>query len=422
MAQNFNFLKALANADDRRERTPDTFREALLSALGAPAAAALAHSFSPALRWMIEQWPRLILTVPLEAGGAPGPLLARVQAAKRQIQQREAGLQPITLVLKQRGEEPPEDILWSIFFTALADAGPALRSPALRLELSVITPALLSYAGQALTGLQSLTVGAEDAPAGCEVQFPPPSLQVTHGQVQPLASLRHLIIHSVAADSQDAMWPSVAPHMSQLVSVSIGPQPRKSTEQNWQVAEGARYRRPLWVAAFSNVSHTLTRVSLPTRLHPWLIRLLQTSAPVRASYVTHTWLMLTSSAVAQRAQPSAVGYNDGPTPLARPATADKCTGEKGHARALCKQARYKTIHASYTYLTKFCALLYARTVCKSWLWAACRVPARSRAVLPMSHQCAHGHASDSTRDGTQCSSLAGCPCRPHQVVWLLSRP
>lgn len=272
MAQPFSLLSAIVGAADGL-KVPDAWRDALLrNHLNAVDRAAVAQTYSGTLSWLLEDWRIPQLRVPVRGGETALVLLKRARAARRQLtKQAQCQPKPVTLAfVQQQGEVPTGDPLWwQISFAALSDVERDLPDLTLSLQLRHVSADLLTYAGQALGLLSTLVLGADSIRAGCSVQLPPPAA---------LPALRHLTLHSVSADSQDSVWVSVRAYVPQLANLRIGRQPHSQYVVHADVATA---NVPQWCLALSHTaSHTLTSLQVPCALERWLVKLLQTNAPV----------------------------------------------------------------------------------------------------------------------------------------------
>lgn len=85
-----------------------------------------------------------------------------------------------------------------------------------------------------------------------------------------LPALRELTIRRFPAGAQAGLWASVQPYLSTLDSLVISAQPVAARDDN---------RQPLWCSLFTAPSaSSLTWLTLPCYLDPWLAALLQQSA------------------------------------------------------------------------------------------------------------------------------------------------
>ncbi len=271
------------------ESALEPLRITLLSKhLAAADRSAVAQTCIPAQTWLLNEWPNAAFCVPVRAGEAPTALKQRAQLARRQLsRQRQRGRASVTLAIVQRGQMTASDQWYESVFEGLSGTEPSLPTLSLRLQLQHIPAALLSLAGQALPGLSTLTLGRPDDEGGCAVVLP---------QGNALASVRHLTVYRVAPASQATFWASLQGLSQQIASMSIRQQ--SLWQENGFISEEADvqtdgpypYRRPMWVAAFSHTSWSaLTQLEVPDSLNPWLVRLLQRSAPVGVVVLcTHT--------------------------------------------------------------------------------------------------------------------------------------
>ncbi len=145
------------------------------------------------------------------------------------------------------------------------DAAPI---PILSLKFDVLGPEVLSATGGCFGGLTSLSIGTSYE--GRTVQLPQPSQ---------LPALRHLTVHHLPEHTTAQLWASVGPYMTQLQSLRVGFQFDEGAEDT--DSEGEWLFRPHWAMLFTpqHTTHTLTHLTLPADLQPWLVRLLQRHTP-----------------------------------------------------------------------------------------------------------------------------------------------
>ncbi len=77
------------------------------------------------------------------------------------------------------------------------------------------------------------------------------------------------------------LWATVCPYITQLQSLKIEEQIDDILNVPDTDSEGDRVTKPPWAMLFTSktTTHTLTHLTLPAELQPWLIRLLQRHAP-----------------------------------------------------------------------------------------------------------------------------------------------
>ncbi len=230
---------------------PEQWRTDLLHALSAPDRSRLALTSSTALGWLLADWPQATLTVPVKAAAEhPAALLRRLQLAKRGLAQR--GDKDTTLLLQQQGSIPQYEAWWVAYLAQLSPDEP-VPTLALQLSLQRATSQLLSYVGVAFQGLQSLTLGPHTDGESSNVELPPPTA---------LRTLRHLTL----GYSDDSVWPTVAPYLPQLITLSV--QQQQSEPHVWAAVFKAQYR-----------SQTLRRLTVPQCRPKWLATVLEACAP-----------------------------------------------------------------------------------------------------------------------------------------------
>lgn len=264
-----SLLKAVLRIDDH-PHVPDPWRAAFLRALGKPARTAVALCCKGALQLLLEEWHEATLSISVRASaGHPTEKLVRqLYSARAQLATRRS--QPTTLLLQQRGQLHPDDEWWLVHCTALApqDSTPHLT---LSLDLCHTPPQLLALAAQAFSGLSVLNLCCPEHWKG-EVELPAPSVW---------PALRKLTIGAWFAEgAQAALWASVGPYLLQLVSLVVG-------DQGDEHVEGADLGivRPVWSSIFSaqHTTHTLTELTIPCDLRPWLVKLLAQHTPALVS-------------------------------------------------------------------------------------------------------------------------------------------
>ncbi len=262
MADSYRLGPALLQtSDDGTAHAPDTFRSALLRALDCRSRVAVALTCTAGLRWMLTEWSEAALHLAVRPAGAAKPddsVLRRLHAARNELSLR--GDLPVTLTVKQRGDGPKGQAFWPAVFKALG-SGQARAHLSLTLQIQRLPATLLRHVGSAFPGLSTLSLGSASGSISA-LKLPPPAS---------LPALRHVTIHRVSADSQTALWPSVAAYLPQLTSLTITEQP-----------EDVRGEIPPWATAVFRPAHpsnTLTHLSLPCSLGSPLVGLLQKSAP-----------------------------------------------------------------------------------------------------------------------------------------------
>lgn len=264
MAAPFRLGPALVQSSDSAPQIPDPFRTALLRALDSRSRLAVALTCKPALRRLLSDRDSVTLHLsvrpPPNAEQPDSTVLRRMHSASSWLPARQG--QPLTLALTQQGQGPRSEAYW---FSVLSVLGAGQTRPGLTLSLQLprITPPLLAFAGSAFPELTSLSLGPAEGD-GSTFELPPP---------ETLPALRRLTI-AIAEESQAALWASVQPYIQQLTSLTITERCNLSTLS----------ARPRWAGVFSPAgpSSTLTHLSLPCILRPWLVQMLQQSLPVLA--------------------------------------------------------------------------------------------------------------------------------------------
>lgn len=255
MAHELTLGGPLLRADDA-PALPDPWLDALLGALGSADGTALSRTCTPALNWLLADWPSATLTLFIKEQEGQAALASRLAAVQSALVRR--GAKPTAFVLRQQGDVPADDPRWPVFLAILSS--PAAVSVTMQLQQlpgRVLPDTLVFHALQRLTLSQPST----DQPGTLEL--PPPTT---------IPNLCHLIIHTISVACAAGLWASVAPYLPQLVSLTLG----KRLRDAHIVAD-----RPLWAAAFQPAyrSERLTSVTLPCLLEPWLVALLQQCAP-----------------------------------------------------------------------------------------------------------------------------------------------
>lgn len=256
MTRTFYLGPAILKLDDSAH-VPDIWREALLRALGGPGRASVGLTCKAALQYLTAEWPGAELQVAVRAPSPDqiGALLRRSHAARSQLEQRRS--KPTILTLVQRGRISAADTWWGTLGAALATGQP-IPGLALSLQLAHIPQALITFWGQALPQLATLTLGPLHSDGF--VQLPAPST---------LPALQHLTLNRTVD------WPTLAPYLPQLVSLSLGQVPDYGNDE-------AHMQPARWWHIFSAATHTTTlrRLSVPCILEPFLVRLLQKHVPL----------------------------------------------------------------------------------------------------------------------------------------------
>ncbi len=93
-------------------------------------------------------------------------------------------------------------------------------------------------------------------------------------------ALRKLTIGTMLVeDAQAALWASVGLYLPQLVSLDI------EIQLGWLPGVAGGERRRIWTNIFSpqHTTHTLTELTIPCDLRPWLVELLVQHAPALVS-------------------------------------------------------------------------------------------------------------------------------------------
>ncbi len=274
MARSVSLLKAVLRPDSEAS-LPDLWKDALLRELG-PSRKVLGYTTKDAQGWLIHDSPEATLTVGIShpANQPVARLLRRMQHAREQLAARQG--QPTTLTLRQRERLEYDVAWWEVVLSALShQVSPNLT---LSLQFQHLQPRMLSFCGEALPGLTALSISScsfpADSPYGSEydnhycVHLPSPSA---------FPSLRTLTVGSFPEDVQGRLWRGVGPYLAQLTSLTIAAQEDEH--------EGADHSdpddRPSWSDCLRNeaASQTLTTLSLPIELHPWLAEILIESAP-----------------------------------------------------------------------------------------------------------------------------------------------
>ncbi len=231
-----------------------TWRAALFRALDSSARANVAQTCHAAQQLLLAEWPSATLRMSVQPAylQPAAALLRRMHRVRQQLALR--GGKPVTLALQPDGYVAKEDVWWHTIFSALGTGQPW---PGLTLELRFqhIQPQLLAFAGQALPGLKSLSIGCLYGSASVTALPPPASLP----------ALRHLEIVNVRSDSQ-SLWQTVGPYLAQLQSLSL---PDSANETA--------------VFASAQVAHSLRRLHLGYGLTVRTVQFLQIYTP---RYVT----------------------------------------------------------------------------------------------------------------------------------------
>ncbi len=232
----------------------------------------LAHTHRADLSLLLGEWEKSALSIDaailqLAVPGEPVPrLLRRMRAAREQLQRRREGSTRLCFRQVEAGVMSPEDTWWQVALSNLIGACDTITQCSLYLRH--IPHQLLCLAGQALPALRVLELGSPGDWGSFSAQLPSPS----H-----LPSLRELTIkRTVAPETQTTLWTSVAPYLPQLLNLSIADQTPS--------VRGPATQRPAWTSIFSRTSpsKTLTTLTLPVQLTPWLAALLQKAAPALA--------------------------------------------------------------------------------------------------------------------------------------------
>ncbi len=237
---------------------PDTWRDSLLRALNGSSRTLMAVASKAALDWMLAEWPigTLRLTV-ASTGPEDSRLVRRFLQAADQLQQR--GGQHSTLVLCQNGDLQQE--WWQAPLAALAQR-PAPAPHHLQLDLQHIPATLLAQLQAAFPGITSLELGTVGQHRLSSVQLPAPPT---------LPSLTQLTVWRVHPNAQPALWASLEPLLPQLHSLTIS--------DNDDLPVPVQRQMCSVLSSVANGTQTLTRLTLPCALGPWLTALLQQHAP-----------------------------------------------------------------------------------------------------------------------------------------------
>ncbi len=172
MARQLNLVAALLKLDDSTSHVPDSWRSELLRKhLDDETRTAVARTCRAGLHWCLQDSEDATLRVPLWAAAyqRTAQLLRSLHAARPTLAAR--GGKPWTLAIVQRGVIPQDESRWQTVITVL---GPDV--PSLSLTLQRVPQARLCFAGQALPGLRSLSLGAYYDGEG-EVALPRPGEQ-----------------------------------------------------------------------------------------------------------------------------------------------------------------------------------------------------------------------------------------------------
>lgn len=237
---------------------PLDWREALLGHIDGSSASSFAASSKGAHDWLLQDCPEATLHFRVQGGDAAGTRLpGRFRRAQEQLNQR--GARPTTFALLQSGT-----LSAGWWQAALADvpASPAPPTLTLTVQLQHIPAPLLARLGALFPSIIRVTLGTPQGQRGSIVQLPDP---------HSLPDVRELVIDSVNLDAAAELWGSVAPFLPHLVTLRITEQP----------AMGHAEREAMCTALFgpATLSRTLTRLTLPCALAPWLTALLQQYAP-----------------------------------------------------------------------------------------------------------------------------------------------
>lgn len=295
------FGTALLRTSDSAEQLPDTWRSELLHKhLDSADRGSVALTCKAAHSWLLEDWPDATLTVPVKApiSERPGDPLRRLQGAKRSLRKR--ATRSTTLSLQQEEVMPEGDAWWGAYLSALSltEAAPHIR---LSLQLHTIPSALLSLAGQAFPGLQSLTLSQPSSAQQGSAIEPPPTTA--------LPTLRHLTL-SIPASHVSRLLASLFPFTQQLISLSIAAQ--TSAPMVRTVYDTALFTRLFQPA--SARSNTLRRLTLSCELTPALLAALQRAAPALDELaVSFLWHAPDTGDGAGGAAPAANGAAPAPT-------------------------------------------------------------------------------------------------------------
>ncbi len=190
-------------------------------------------------------------------------LLSRMRMGREHLQRRSRG--STRLVFEQVADGmSQEDTWWQVALPCLAGF---CDTTDCCIYLQHIPQQLLSLAGEALPALRTLELGSpreNGLDSLVSAQLPPPT---------DLPSLRDLTVQRTAAGTHISLWTSVAPYLAQLISLTIAEQPASAGSPATQ--------GPAWTSIFSSThpTNTLTSLSVPAQLTPWLAALLQKAAP-----------------------------------------------------------------------------------------------------------------------------------------------
>lgn len=205
--------------------------------------------------------------MPVKSGERAEALLRRLRAAKQDLAKR--GAKATELVLQQDGVLPKGERWWLLVFTAF-DGTPAGPDFTLAVEFSEISQEMLAFAGEALPGLSSLTLGT---PLG--------EAQITLPHPAAFPTLKHLTIRRVAGPSQAQFWDSLRSYKQQLEGLYI-------TDTQPMGSRDPVTHRPYWSKSFTGgVSHVIRQLEVPCELDPWLVGLLREQTPALRELTVH---------------------------------------------------------------------------------------------------------------------------------------